>query len=152
MAALIDDSLLHGLTNIQMLSNLVGEILTSPEVDIVTLQRILDDSIFDFIEFADKERINHNTTGGISVASDRQYYLNAMQGKSGIELIFNSRATNETLLMFYSPVYYEGEIIGSLIGAYEGTNQLDKLLTMEVFGYIAEAYLCNANGDSKGAC
>ncbi|NBI91162.1 response regulator [Lachnospiraceae bacterium] len=146
MAALIDDSLLHGLTNIQMLSNLVGEILTSPEVDIVTLQRILDDSIFDFIEFADKEGINHNTTGGISVASDRQYYLNAMQGKSGIELIFNSRATNETLLMFYSPVYYEGEIIGSLIGAYEGTNQLDKLLTMEVFGYIAEAYLCNEDG------
>ena len=51
--------------------------------------------------------------------------------------------------MFYSPVYYEGEIIGSLIGAYEGTNQLDKLLTMEVFGYIAEAYLCNANGEYK---
>ncbi len=146
MAVLIDDSLMHGLTNIQVLSNLMGEVLTSPEVDIVTLQYILNDSIFDFIEFVDKEGINHNTTGGTSEASDRQYYLDAMQGNSGAELIFNSRATNETLLLFYSPVYYRGEIIGSLIGAYKETSQLDRLLTMNVFGYTAEAYLCNEDG------
>ena len=104
MAALVEDSLMHGYTDIQMLSHLVGEILTSPEVDITTLQHILDDSIFDFIEFADKDGMNHNTTGGISDASDRQYYLDAMKGNSGAELIFNSRATNETLIIFYSPV------------------------------------------------
>lgn len=55
MAVLVDDSLLHGLTNIQALSDLAGELLTSPEIDVATLQRILNDSIFDFIEFADKE-------------------------------------------------------------------------------------------------
>lgn len=146
MAVLIDDSLMHGLTNIQVLSNLVGEVLTSPEVDIATLQDILNDSIFDFIEFTDKEGMNHNTTGNISKASDRQYYLDAMRGNSGVELIFNSRATNETLLVFYSPVYYQGKIIGSLIGAYKETAQLDQLLTMDVFGYNAEAYLCNEDG------
>lgn len=146
MAVLIDDSLMHGLTNIQVLSNLVGEVLTSPEVDIATLQYILDDSIFDFIEFTDKNGMNHNTTGNVSEASDRQYYLDAMQGNSGVELIFNSRATNETLLVFYSPVYYQDKIIGSLIGAYKETTQLDKLLTMDVFSYKAEAYLCNEDG------
>ncbi len=146
MAVLVDDSLMHGSTNIRVLSNLVSEILTSPQVDIATLQYILDDSIFDFIEFTDKEGMNHNTTGGVSEANDRQYYLDAMQGNSGVELIFNSRATYETLLLFYSPVYYQDEIIGSLIGAYKETNQLDKLLTMDVFGYTAEAYLCNEDG------
>lgn len=146
MAILIDDSLMHGLTNIQVLSNLIGEILTSPEVDIVSLQHILNESVFDFIEFTDKEGNNHNITGGISKADDRQYYLNAMKGNTGTELIFNSRATNETLLVFYSPVYYRGEIIGALIGAYQETNQLVKLLTMDVFGYAAEAYLCNGDG------
>lgn len=146
MAVLVDDSLAHGLTNIQVLSNLAGELLTSPEIDVAALQRILDDSIFDFIEFADKEGKNHNTTGGISEAGDRQYYLDAMQGNSGVELIFNSRATSETLLLFYSPVYYQGEFIGSLIGAYKETDKLNKLLTMEVFGYQAEAYLCNEDG------
>jgi len=146
MAMLVDDSLMHGLTNIQVLSNLTGELLASPRIDVAAMQRILDDSIFDFIEFVDKDGKNHNTTGGISEAGDRRYYLDAMRGNSGIELIFNSRATNETLLLFYSPAYYEGEVIGSLIGAYKGSNQLDKLLTMNVFGYCAEAYLCNEDG------
>ena len=146
MAVLVDDSLMHGLTNIQVLSSLAGELLTSPEIDVAILQRILDDSIYDFIEFADKEGKNHNTTGGVSEASDRQYYLDAMQGNSGVELIFNSRATKETLLLFYSPVYYQGDFIGSLIGAYQETDQLNKLLTMDVFGYRAEAYLCREDG------
>lgn len=146
MAVIVDDSLTHGLTNIQVLSSLAGELLTSPEIDVATLQRILDDSIFDFIEFTDREGKNHNTTGGVSDASDRRYYLDAMRGNSGVELIFNSRATNETLLAFYSPVYYQGEIIGSLLGAYQATGQLNALLTMDVFGFQAEAYLCSEDG------
>lgn len=146
MAILVDDSLMHGLTNIQVLSSLAGELLTSPKIDVAALQHILDDSIFDFIEFTDQEGKNHNTTGGVSEANDRQYYLDAMQGNSGVELIFNSRATNETLLAFYSPVYYQDEIIGSLLGAYKETGQLNELLTMDVFGYRAETYLCNEDG------
>ena len=146
MAAFAEDSLRHGLTNIQVLSSLVGEILPSPEVDIAALQRILDDSIFDFIEFTDRDGRNHNVTGGVSEAGDRQYYLDAMEGNSGVELIFSSRATNETLLVFYAPVFFQGEIIGSLIGAYQETAQLGRLLTMDVFGYQAEAYLCSGDG------
>lgn len=146
MAVIVDDSLTHGLTNIQVLSSLAGELLTSPEIDVATLQRILDNSIFDFIEFTDLEGKNHNTTGGVSEASDRRYYLDAMQGNSGVELIFNSRATNETLLAFYSPVYYQGEPIGSLLGAYQATGQLNALLTMDVFGFRAESYLCSEDG------
>lgn len=146
MAVLVDDSLMHGLTNIQVLSSLAGELLTSPKIDVAALQRIVDDSIFDFIEFTDKEGNNHNTTGGVSEAKDRRYYQDAMRGNSGIELIFNSRATNETLLAFYSPVYYRDEIIGSLLGAYRETDQLNELLTMDVFGHRAEAYLCNEDG------
>lgn len=146
MALLVDDSLLHGLTNIQALSDLAGALITSPEIDVATLQRILDNSIFDFIEFVDQEGKNHNTTGGVSEAGDRKYYLDAMQGNSGIELIFLSRATNETLLVFYSPVHYQGEIIGSLVGAYKENDHLTRLLTMDVFGCPAEAYLCSEDG------
>lgn len=146
MAVIVDDFLAHGLTNIQVLSSLAGELLTSPEIDVATLQRILDDSIFDFIEFTDLEGKNHNTIGGVSEARDRRYYLDAMRGNSGVELIFNSRATNETLLVFYSPVYYQGEMIGALLGAYQATGQLNALLTMDVFGFRAEAYLCSEDG------
>ena len=146
MALLIDESMEEGAANIQMLSNLVSGTMTSPELDILQLQRILDHSIFDFIEFVDMEGKNHNITGDVSAAEDRQYYLDSMQGNSGLELIFNSRATTQTLLAFYSPVYYQEKMIGSLIGVYEGNSHLNRLLTMDVFGCEAEAYLCNEDG------
>jgi len=146
MALLVDNSLMQGVTNIQALSNLLSGILTSPELDIGRVRYLLDDSIFDFVEFADIEGMNHNTTGGVSYAGDRRYYLEAMEGNSGIELIFNSRATNQTLLVFYSPVYYQNEIIGSLLGTYDEANHLDRLLATELFGYEAGVYLCNEDG------
>lgn len=145
-ALLVDDSLEKGLANIQVLSRLVGGIITSPELDIPLLQRTIGDSIFDFVEFVDMEGKDHNITGKVSEAGDRQYYLDSLRGNSGVELIFNSRATNQTLLAFYSPVYYQGEMIGSLIGIYEESSHLDRLLTMEMFGCKAEAYLCNEDG------
>lgn len=115
-ALLVDNSLEKGLTNIQVLSRLVSSIITSPELDIPLLQGVIGDSIFDFIEFVDMEGKNHNITGDLSEAIDRQYYWDSMKGNSGVELIFNSRATNQTILAFYSPVYYQEEMIGSLIG------------------------------------
>ena len=145
-ALLVDDSLEKGLANIQVLSRLVSGIITSPELDVSLLQHTIGDSIFDFIEFVDMEGKDHNITGDVSEAGDRQYYLDSLQGNSGVELIFNSRATNQTLLAFYSPVYYQGEMIGSLIGIYEESRHLDRLLTMEMFGCKAEAYLCNEDG------
>lgn len=100
-ALLVDDSLERGLANIQVLSRLVGSIITSPELDVALLQDTVGgDSIFDFIEFVDMEGRDHNITGGVSDAGDRQYYLDSLQGNSGVELIFNSRATNQTLLTY----------------------------------------------------
>lgn len=145
-ALLVDNSLEKGLANIQVLSRLVSGIITSPELDIPLLQRMIGDSIFDFIEFVDVEGKNHNITGDLSEAGDRQYYWDSMRGNSGVELIFNSRATNQTILAFYSPVYYQEEMIGSLIGIYEESRQLTRLLTMDMFGCEAEAYLCNGDG------
>lgn len=145
-ALLVDDSLEKGLANIQVLSRLVGGIITSPELDIPLLQSTIGDSIFDFIEFVDMEGKDHNITGNVSEAGDRQYYLDSMRGNSGVELIFNSRATNQTILAFYSPVYYQGNMIGSLIGVYEESRHLNRLLTMDMFGCKAEAYLCNEDG------
>lgn len=145
-ALLVDNSLEKGLANIQVLSRLVSGIITSPELDIPLLRRMIGDSIFDFIEFVDVEGKNHNITGDLSEAGDRQYYWDSMRGNSGVELIFNSRATNQTILAFYSPVYYQEEMIGSLIGIYEENRQLTRLLTMDMFGCEAEAYLCNGDG------
>lgn len=135
-----------GYKNISTLSELVSQTLTSPDVNISNYQKLINDSVFDFVEFADKNGFNHNITGGVSDAKDRQYYLDALQGHSGMEIVFNSRATHENLLMFYSPVYYEHEIIGSLIGVYQATNKLPHYITVNYFGENATSYLCTSTG------
>lgn len=145
-AANIEYILNEGYSNIKILSQLVSESLNSPVVNIANYQSFIRDSVFDFIEFADKDGINHNITGNTSDASDRKYYLDAMQGNSGMEIIFDSRATHENLLMFYAPVYYSDSIIGSLIGVYQGEDKISRLLNDEYFGEKATSYLCTLDG------
>lgn len=135
-----------GLNNIQTMSTLIGQSLTSPEVDISRYQELIQNTTFDFVEFADRDGVDHNVTGGVSDASDRPYYLEAMQGRSGVLVVFNSRATHENLLDFYAPVYYQGQIIGSLVGVYQASNRMTELLRLDYFGESGTAYLCNEEG------
>ncbi|MDO4482999.1 MAG: response regulator [Clostridia bacterium] len=115
-------------------------------MDIAALQQMIQHSVFDFMEYADVEGMDHNITGGISDARDRQYYLDAKAGNTGVELIYNSRATHETLLMFYSPVYYHGEFAGSLVGVYQAANKITSLLQDSFFGEASLSYLANSEG------
>ncbi len=146
IAQQIDLLFSDGYNNIRILSSFLSQSLDKPEVDIKHVRRLTQDSGFDFIEFADKDGWDHNITGGVSDARDRKYYLNGMRGNTGLEVIFDSRATHETLLMFYSPVTFEGEIIGVLIGVYQADNKMADLLKATYFGEDARLYLCNPEG------
>ncbi len=146
IASRIDNVFSDGYENIRILSAFLSQSLDEPEVDIHLVREIAQDSVFDFLEFADKDGMDHNITGGVSDARDRQYYLDGMKGNVGLEVIFNSRATHETLLMFYSPVTFEEEIVGVLIGVYQADNKMAKLLTATYFGESADLYLCTPEG------
>ncbi|MDO4479163.1 MAG: ATP-binding protein [Lachnospiraceae bacterium] len=146
MAEVLDNEIVNGYDNIRILSELVSNSLTGPEFDIADIQHLIQNSVFDFMEFADKDGMDHNITGGVSDARDRQYYLDAKAGNSGMELIYISRATHETLLMFYAPVYYENEFVGSLVGVYQAANRITNLLTDKFFGEPATSYLADNTG------
>ncbi len=146
MAGQIDDVLSEGYDNIRIMSDFLSQSLDKPEVDIELVRKITQDSVFDFIEFADEDGMDHNITGGVSDARDRQYYLDGIKGNTGLEVIFNSRATRETLLMFYSPVTFKEKIVGVLIGVYQADNKLAELLKTAYFGEPATLYLCMPDG------
>ncbi len=146
MAERIDHVFSDGYNSIRILSAFLSQSLDRPEVDIGLVREIAQDSVFDFIEFADKDGMDHNITGGVSDARDRKYYLDGMRGNVGMEVIFNSRATHETLLMFYSPVTFEGENVGVLIGVYQADNKMAKLLSATYFGEPVNLYLCTSEG------
>jgi len=141
-----DAVLSEGYDNAAILSAFLSHSLDGPQVDVEQLRKLAGNSVFDFIEFADQDGMDHNITGGVSDARDREYYLEGIQGKSGLEVIFESRATHETLLMFYSPVFYEQETVGVLIGVFQATNRLTRLLQADYFGERAELYLCTPEG------
>ncbi|MBQ0052010.1 MAG: diguanylate cyclase [Treponema sp.] len=143
----IDEIFLEGSTSIRILSDFYGRSLKSvSEIDYNFLQKEAESTLFDYIEFADKDGRNHNITGNTTDATDRDYYRRGIQGKDGFELIFNSRATHETLLMFYSPLEINGKIEGVMIGIYAAERRLKKFLNVEYFNESAETYLCDKRG------
>jgi len=146
IAGQIDHVFSDGYESIRILSAFLSQSLDQPQVDIDRVRSLTQDSVFDFIEFADMDGMDHNITGGVSDARDRKYYLDGIQGNVGLEVIFNSRATHETLLMFYAPVTFDGEIVGVLIGVYQADNKLAELLTTTYFGEQADLYLCMPGG------
>lgn len=152
MAKILDDEISKGYSNIKILSKLVSNSLTEPEFDIRQTQHLIVNSVFDFMEFADKDGMDHNITGGVTDAHDRKYYLDAKAGNTGMELIYDSRATHETLFMFYSPVYYNDEFVGSLIGVYQADNRIKKMLTEKLFGEYASSYLFSEDGRIIARC
>ncbi|MDO4501014.1 MAG: hypothetical protein Q4B60_07065 [Erysipelotrichaceae bacterium] len=145
-AIAIDDEIVIGYENIKVLSGLVSNSLKEAEFDIGDVQDLIKDSVFDFMEFADKDGMDHNITGGVSDARDRQYYLDAKAGNIGMELIYNSRATHETLLMFYSPIYFEDEFVGSLVGTYQASNRITAFLSENYYGVDSISYLFEPDG------
>ena len=142
----IDEEIMNGYTDIEVISRLVNQSLTGPDFDIANLRTVVKTSLFDFMEFADAQGNDHNITGSISNARDRQYYLDAKAGHMGMQLIPFSRATHETLLMYYAPLQYKEQFVGSLVGVYEADSKLSKKLASTFFGDSATSYLLSDRG------
>lgn len=143
----VDDMVKERLADIEILSAFYSESLTSPEVDVELLQELTKDSNFDFMEYTDADGLNHNITGGTSDATDRKYYLDGIAGNTGLELIYESRATHETLLMFYTPVIFEGKPIGVMLGVLQATGKISEQIDISYYNEKAEVFLCDENGD-----
>lgn len=148
-ATQIDDVLKLAQSDIKTMAYLYGEVLKAPEPNIQKLRELLDISSFDYIEFTDRNgtNIHVDETSGVktSDASDRQYYIEGMKGKPGYEMVFHSKITHETLMIFYAPVYYENEVIGVLNGHYNKEG-IEKILATKVFDTQTKAYLCMKDG------
>lgn len=147
LATVIDSELNAGFDNIRFVSEMLSNNMSDGKIDIDRMYSLKESSIFDFIEFADTEGWDHTVLGTKTYAGDREYYKEGvLQGKMGLEVVFNSRATHETLLMFYAPVYHNHEIMGAVLGVYQATRNLTKLLSTQYFGKDALTYLADPEG------
>lgn len=136
-------------SDIQTMAYLYGEALDSSKVNIQKLKEIQELSVFDYVEFTDSNGMKVYAKGAseedISDVSDRQYYIEGMKGNTGYELTFHSGNDDETLMIFYAPVYSEGKIVGVLNGHYNEEG-IKEILTTRIFDIQAKAYLCMKDG------
>jgi len=97
------------------------------------------------VEFVDKNGMDLTFEGEQADVSDREYYTEGMKGNSGVFMTLHSRITDETLVSFYTPLRYKGEIIGVLNGIYREEG-MKRILSAEFFGTQAKTYLCTGDG------
>lgn len=142
----IDQELNNALNLINTYAYFVGESLTEPVVTPQTLRELETNSLFDALVFTDPEGTNYGTDGRISDAVGRDYYEKGIKGESGISVVFDSSLYDETMLCFYAPLRYEGEIIGVLRGAYLAEEYLKDMLSATYFGEEASVHLCMQDG------
>lgn len=130
---------------ISLLASLYEETLVDFEVNAEDLKAFTEESSFGYVEFADVNGIEMNGEGKTADVSDRYYYQEGMKGNCGVDVVFNSRITNENLIVFYAPLYYNGRIMGVLVGDYK-TSQMEEILYNTFFDEDSRTFLCMKDG------
>ncbi len=144
--AQIDEELNNALDLINTYAYFLGESLNGPEVTVQTLKDMGENALFDTLIFTDREGIDHGTDGRVADVTDREFYINGIKGESGLSIIFDPHLFDETMVCFYAPVRWQGEIIGVLRGAYLAEEHLQNMLSATYFGEKAEVFLCMPDG------
>ena len=133
------------LSNIRMIAALYGESMDSPTVDTDRITDLCPPDYFDYIRFIPSDGQFITPDGEIADLTARESYINGMQGITGVCSADVSWITDFTMLSFYTPMYYKGEIIGVLCGLYD-SGGMTSIISNEFFGATASVYLCAEDG------
>ena len=142
----IDEELNNALGRIRTYAYFAGEGLTEPVITAQMLAIMEENSQFDAILFTDLDGMDYASDGRISDVTERGFYMDGLKGNSGIEVVFEPHFFDETMVCFYAPVYFEGEIIGVLRGAFLAEEYLRSMLATTYFGEEAQVFLCVPDG------
>ena len=150
-AARINDVLECAYNEIGLTASLYEEILEDSEVNAEDLRKLSEETSFDYIEFANVDGIDLNSEGRTADVSDRVYFQEGIKGKSGATVIFDSKITNENLVVFYMPLYSDGEIKGVLTGSYKEST-MQEIMYATFFGEQARTFICMPDGTIIASC
>ena len=141
----IGDLLVGAENSISAIAHLYGQTMDPDRIDTETLQKLVDDTPFDYIGIVGTDGIYTDNNGKQAQVSDRYYFQDGMEGHSGMDIIFNGRIAHENLMIFYAPLWFDGEVVGVLTGRY-GEYQMREIIAATYFEEPAETYLCLADG------
>lgn len=142
----IDDELSNTLLRISTYSYFIGESLDYPHLTTQMLKTIEQNVVFDAVIFTGADGIDYMSDGRTLSVKNQEFYKEGIEGKTGIDITFDSQIFGETMACFYTPLRYNGRIIGIIRGAYLAEEYLKDMLKTTYFGEAAGIYLCKQNG------
>ena len=145
----IDDEFRSAQDLISTYSHFLETTLTDPTVNTARLRDMENNSDFDLVRFTDLRGVTFDSNGRSFDSSDRDYYLRGLEGKHGVSVIFDvpySDGVYGARISFYTPVRFQGEIIGVLRGSYTAESYLKSALYTTYFGTASDTFLCMADG------
>lgn len=148
-AVMIDNLFEENLNYISSTAYLYGQTITSDEPDIKLIGDFEGRTGFERLRFIDVKGDDYTSEGLLANVSDRDYFQNGIKGEVGVSYVLNSRVTNEIQIGFYAPVYFEGELIGVMVGFY-GEELIENLLAFSLFDYNGKSIICASDGTIIG--
>ncbi len=126
---------------------LLGLTMDTSEINTDTLKGLEENAYFDAICFVNADGVNITADGVYTDSADRDYFTAGMRGESGGSIIFDSRLTGKTTMVFYAPVKDGDQVGGVLLGLYRAGSYLQNTLETTYFGEEAEIFLCTHSGE-----
>lgn len=145
-AGQVEEELSNALSRINTYAYFVGEGLDEPFVTAQMLEKMEENSQYDALLFTDLNGKDYASDGRTSDVTERGFYTEGIKGKSGIEIIYDPHFFSETMVCFYAPVRYNGEIAGVLRGAFLAKKYLENMLETTYFGEDAQVFFCAGDG------
>ncbi len=142
----LSDELIDALRLIKTYSYIVENNISEPVITASMLEKLEESSYFDAILFTDADGVDYASDGRTDDVTERNFYIEGIKGNSGIEAIFDSHFFDSTMVCFYVPVHFNGEVIGVLRGAFLAEEYLKTMLKATYFGEEAQTFLCSIDG------
>lgn len=138
----------NSILSLTEISNSFSDMRSAEDEEVfAVLKQISESSEFSNMCVIDQSGMGVFDSGKKVDLSDRDYYINGMQGKSGISDVVTSKISGKKYLILYAPVYGTGrDISGVIQGAYD-MESLSKIISVDSFDEKGNMYLFNVKGE-----
>ena len=134
-------------TEIKLLSSMYASTLSGvDEISAAGIEQLANYTKFDYTTISLEDGRTIDNTGQEADAADREYFMQGMEGESGVCAVDNSLFYNDLSVIFYTPLYFDGEVVGVICGAYR-EDSMEKFLRTYIFGEQTNTYLLERDGD-----
>ena len=122
----IESKLSYDLSSLETLGNSIAVSNNVNDITDSTLQRVNERTFFDHIVISDVNGVSRYANGRISNISNRDYWADAISGKSLVAGPIMSKIEDAEIIVLAAPIRFEGEIVGVITGSYrvEALNKL----------------------------